>query len=83
MRKLLSRLFTPYSLRLTVAKNMPVACCFAVPLIAVSILQEHWFSATYYSCLLVAFVSVQVFARNEQLWNRYMAWLPDSLKDRK
>lgn len=83
MRKFLQRMRGPYSLRQTVAKNMPLACCFAAPLIAVSLLQEDWFSAGYFTCLLVAFVCVQVFARNEPLWNRYMAWLPDSLKDSK
>lgn len=83
MRKSLQKFFSPYSLRAAVAKNMPVACCFVVPLIALSVLQQEWGNAAHHFCLLIVLVAAQTFARNERLWDRYMGWLPDELKGKK
>lgn len=81
MRKFTNPVVRGYDLRLCVVSNTPWACLFFCVLAAASFVDQDWPAAARSVGFLAALIVLRTFAQHKQAWDRWTAWLPETLKE--
>lgn len=81
MRKFTNPFVRGYDLRACVVSNTPWSCLFFCVLAAAAIVDQDWSAAASSGGVLAALIALRTFAQHKRAWDRWTAWLPETLKE--